>query len=412
MKKRIFSGAQPTGHLHIGNYLGALKNWVALQDEYEAFYCIVNLHAITLPQNPAELRQKTLDLARIYLAAGVDPEKSTIFIQSDVPEHAELTWILSCISRMGELERMTQFKDKTKIKEFDNESLSQFFSSQEFQQYGEENEVVRHFVKEIQAGKITASNLRGHLEIFIRLRSFFETQESEQENYSPPMMRTFLELLIQVLSSLERERAGVGLFTYPLLMASDILLYQTDLVPVGQDQKQHLELCRDLAERFNRDFGETFKIPEPYIPKMGASIKSLQDPSKKMSKSDENANGSIFLLDDADTITKKIKRAVTDSGTDITFDETRPAITNLLTIYQLITDKSQDECVAHFAGKGYGDFKGELAEATVEFLKPFQERIKQFGDEKLKSILSTGAEKAKAVASETLKTVYQRTGLK
>ena len=324
MKKRIFSGAQPTGQLHIGNYLGALKNWVALQDEYEAFYCIVNLHAITLPQDPATLRQATLDLARIYLAAGVDPEKSTIFIQSDVPEHAELTWILSCIARMGELERMTQFKDKTKG---------------------------------------------------------------------------------------NQERAGIGLFTYPILMAADILLYQTDLVPVGQDQKQHLELTRDLAERFNRDYGETFKIPEPYIPKAGASIKSLQDPSKKMSKSDENPNASIFLLDDADTIVKKIRRAVTDSGTEITFDETRPAITNLLTIYQLITDKTQEECVAHFAGKGYGDFKNELAEVTVEFLKPFQERIKQFDDETLKSILNNGAERARGIAAKTLSDVYAKTGI-
>ncbi|MCC6329952.1 MAG: tryptophan--tRNA ligase [Acidobacteria bacterium] len=325
MKKRIFSGAQPTGSLHIGNYLGALKNWVALQDEYEAFYCIVNLHAITLPQDPKTLRQKTLDLARIYLAAGVDPEKSTIFIQSDVPEHAELTWVLSCITRMGELERMTQFKDK-----------------------GKEN----------------------------------------------------------------TERAGVGLFTYPVLMAADILLYQTDLVPVGQDQKQHLELTRDLAERFNRDFGETFKIPEPYIPKAGASIKSLQDPSKKMSKSDDNPNGSIFLLDDADAITKKIKRAVTDSGTDITFDESRPAITNLLTIYQLLTGKSREDCVEHFAGKGYGHFKAELAEAAVEFLRPFQERVNEYDDASLNTILKNGAEKASAVAAFTLDQVYKRTGIK
>ncbi len=325
MKKRIFSGAQPTGSLHIGNYLGALKNWVDLQDEYEAFYCIVNLHAITLPQDPKTLRQKTLDLARIYLAAGVDPQKSTIFIQSDVPEHAELTWVLSCQARMGELERMTQFKDK---------------------------------------GKGNA------------------------------------------------ERAGVGLFTYPILMAADILLYQTDLVPVGQDQKQHLELSRDLAERFNRDFGETFRIPEPFIPKAGASIKSLQDPAKKMSKSDENLNGSIFLLDDADTITKKIKRAVTDSGTEITFDETRPAITNLLTIYQLLTGKSADECVAHFEGKGYGHFKTELAEATVEFLRPFQERVNQFDDAALETILNASAERARSIASSTLAEVYSRTGIR
>ncbi len=325
MKKRIFSGAQPTGQLHIGNYLGALKNWVALQDEYEAFYCIVNLHAITLPQDPAMLRKATLDLARIYLAAGVDPEKATIFIQSDVPEHAELTWVLSCIARMGELERMTQFKDKGKG---------------------------------------------------------------------------------------NTERAGVGLFTYPILMASDILLYQTDLVPVGQDQKQHLELCRDLAERFNRDFGETFKVPEPYIPKAGASIKSILDPSKKMSKSDENPNGSIFLLDDADTITKKIKRAVTDSGTEINFDPERPAIANLLTIYHLLTGKSAEECIANFEGKGYGLFKGELAEATIEFLRPFQERVNNYTNQDLAAILRKGAEKARTIAAATLADVYQKTGIK
>jgi tryptophanyl-tRNA synthetase len=325
MKKRIFSGAQPTGDLHIGNYLGALKNWVALQDDYESFYCIVNLHAITLPQDPHGLRQKTLDLARIYLAAGVNPDSATIFIQSDVPEHAELTWVLSCNARMGELERMTQFKDK---------------------------------------GKGNA------------------------------------------------ERAGVGLFTYPILMAADILLYQTDLVPVGQDQKQHLELSRDLAIRFNRDFGETFKVPEPFIPEAGASIKSLQDPQKKMSKSDENVKGSIFLMDSAETITKKIKSAVTDSGTDITFDESRPAINNLLTIYQLVTGKSGDECVAHFEGKGYGQFKGELAEATVEYLRPFQDRVKHYSDEDLAVILKNGADKARAIASATLADVYHKTGIK
>ncbi|MDI1243237.1 MAG: tryptophan--tRNA ligase [bacterium] len=324
MKKRIFSGAQPTGQLHIGNYLGALKNWVALQDEYEAFYCIVNLHAITLPQDPAGLRKATLDLARIYLAAGVDPSRSTIFIQSDVPEHAELTWVLSCIARMGELERMTQFKDK---------------------------------------GKGNA------------------------------------------------ERAGVGLFTYPVLMAADILLYQTDLVPVGQDQKQHLELCRDIAERFNRDYGETFKLPDPYIPPVGASIKSLQDPEKKMSKSDENPNGSILLLDDADTVTKKIKRAVTDSGTTIDFDETRPAISNLLSIYQILTEKTRHECVEHFQGKGYGHFKTELAETVVEFLRPFQERVREFDDETIKSILQPGGERAREIAADTLGDVYVALGI-
>ena len=324
MKKRIFSGAQPTGELHIGNYLGALKNWVALQHEYESFFCIVNLHAITLPQNPEVLKKKTLDLARIYLASGIDPQVSTVFIQADVAEHAELAWVLSCVSRMGELERMTQFKDKGKG---------------------------------------------------------------------------------------NTERAGVGLFTYPVLMAADILLYQTDLVPVGKDQKQHLELSRDLAERFNRDYGDAFVIPEPFIPPVGASIQSLQDPQKKMSKSDENLNGSIFLLDDADTVTKKIKRAVTDSGTDIKFDESRPAINNLLTIYHLVTDKSVAECEANFDGKGYGQFKTELAEAVVEFLRPFQARVADYADAELEKILKDGAEKARAIARETLRDVYEKMGI-
>lgn len=324
MKKRIFSGAQPTGNLHLGNYLGALKNWVALQDEYESFFCIVNLHAVTLPQNPEILKQKTLDLARIYLASGIDPDKSTIFIQSDVSEHAELAWILSCTTRMGELERMTQFKDK---------------------------------------GKGNA------------------------------------------------ERAGVGLFTYPVLMAADILLYQTHLVPVGQDQKQHLELSRDLAERFNRDFGDTFVVPEPFIAPLGAKIQSLADPAKKMSKSDDNANGAIFLMDDADTILKKFKKAVTDSGTEITFDEARPAINNMLTIYRLMTGKTAAECEENFAGKGYGHFKSETAEAVVEFLKPFQERVKNYSDSDLTEILKVGADKAKTIARETLSDVYAKMGV-
>lgn len=367
MKKRIFSGAQPTGELHIGNYLGALKNWVALQDEYESFYCIVNLHAITLPQDPATLRQKTLDLARIYLAAGIDPEKATIFIQSDVSEHAELTWILSCISRMGELERMTQFKDKA--------------------QKGAQLWEVNSLLDEINSCYPQLPNAQ----VWEKIRNVANN--------------------VATAGSYQRA-AGVGLFTYPVLMAADILLYQTHLVPIGQDQKQHLELTRDLAERFNRDFGETFIVPEAFIPPVGAKIQSLQDPAKKMSKSDENPAGSIFLLDDADTITKKIKRAVTDSGTDINFDESRPAIKNLLTIYHLLTGKTNDECVDHFAGKGYGQFKGELAEVVIEFLRPFQERVKQFDDDTLASILRAGADKARDVASATLHDVYTKTGIK
>src|SRR5688572_9729289 len=324
MKKRIFSGAQPTGSLHIGNYLGALKNWVALQDEYEAFYCIVNLHAITLPQDPKTLRQKTLDLARIYLAAGIDPERSTIFIQSDAPEHAELTWVLSCISRMGELERMTQFKDK---------------------------------------GKGNA------------------------------------------------ERAGVGMFDYPVLMAADILLYQTDLVPVGEDQKQHLELTRDLAVRFNRDYGETFRLPEPYIPKVGARIMSLADPANKMSKSDDDAGGCVRLLDDADSIQRKFKRAVTDSGTEIRFDPSRPAITNLLTILQLLTGESPEQIEARFADKGYAQLKQELADVTIEVLRPLQERVRAIQDDELTAILDKSAGKARRIASTTWDDVKEKMGL-
>jgi tryptophanyl-tRNA synthetase len=325
MPKRIFSGAQPTGNVHLGNYLGALRNWVALQHEYESFFCIVNLHALTVPQNPKQLAEKTRDLARIYLAVGIDPQVSTVFVQSDVKEHAELTWVLNCVARMSELERMTQYKDKAR---------------------------------------------------------------KQQENIS------------------------IGLFDYPVLMASDILLYQTDLVPVGDDQRQHLELTRDLAIRFNRDYGETFKVPDAYIPKVGARIMSLSDPSKKMSKSDDDPNGCVLLMDEADAIVKKFKRAVTDSGTVIRFDESRPAINNLLEIYHLITAKPTQEVEEHFAGKGYAQLKGDLAEATVEFLKPIQQRVKEISDEQLDAILAKGSEKAQQIASVTLAEVFERTGLK
>ena len=374
MKKRIFSGAQPTGNLHIGNYLGALKNWVALQNEFESFFCIVNLHAITLPQNPQILRQKTLDLARIYLASGVDPQVSTVFVQSDVSEHAELSWILNCIARMGELSRMTQFKEKSQKGEVYDNSFS----------------LMRNTTTHFAGIPITQA-----------------TEQHVKTHSGGKKIITGT----QKINKIENERVGAGLFTYPVLMASDILLYQTDLVPIGQDQKQHLELTRDVAERFNRDFGETFVIPEPFIPPVGAKIQSLAEPVKKMSKSDENLNGSIFLLDDADTIIKKIKRAVTDSGTDIKFDESRPAINNLLTIYQLLTGKTAEECEADFDGKGYGHFKTALAETVVEFLKPFQERVKEFDDSELEKTLKIGAEKAKAIARETLKDVYAKMGI-
>ncbi len=322
--KRIFSGAQPTDSIHIGNYLGALRNWVDLQHEYESFFCIVNLHAVTVPQDPKKLAAKTRELARIYLAAGIDPKVSTIFVQSDVPEHAELSWLLNCVTRISELERMTQFKDKARK---------------------------------------------------------------------------------------QRENVVAGLLNYPVLMAADILLYQTDLVPVGVDQKQHLELTRDLAIRFNRDYGETFRIPEPFIPKVGAKIMALDDPTKKMSKSDENVNSRITLLDDADTIRRKFKRAVTDSGADVRFDETRPAITNLLSIYQLLTGKSAQQTEDHFANKGYAQLKSELADVTIEFLTPFQERVRGFSDGELAGILEEGRERAHSIARATVLEVKGRMGL-
>ena len=326
MAKRIFSGAQPTGNVHLGNYLGALRNWVRLQHEYESFFCIVNLHAITVPQDPKLLAGKTRELARIYLAVGIDPNVSTVFVQSDVPEHAELTWVLNCVARMGELERMTQFKDKAR--------------------------------------------------------------KQQEENVS------------------------VGLFDYPVLMASDILLYQTDLVPVGDDQKQHLELTRDIAIRFNRDYGQTFKVPDPYIPKVGARIMSLSDPSKKMSKSDDDPNGCVMLMDDAETIQRKFKRAVTDSGTEIRFNPDRPAITNLLEIFHLITGQSTEKVEERFAGKGYAQLKGELADVTVEFLRPIQQSLREISDERLDEILTFGRDKARNIAKATLNEVFERTGLR
>ena len=324
-QKRIFSGAQPTGNVHLGNYLGALRNWVALQKEYESFFCIVNLHAITVAQDPKALAEKTRELARIYLAVGIDPEVSTVFVQSDVAHHPELAWLLNCVTRMSELERMTQFKDKAR---------------------------------------------------------------KQQEN------------------------VGVGYFDYPVLMAADILLYQTDLVPVGEDQKQHLELTRDIAIRFNRDYGETFRVPDAFIPKVGARIMSLADPTKKMSKSDEESEaGCVMLLDDSDAVRRKFKRAVTDSGAEIRFDPTRPAIKNLLTIYQLLTQNSPEEIEGHFAGKGYAQLKAELADVTIEFLQPFQERVRGIDNDKLDVILKAGAARAQSIAGLTLAQAKRKMGL-
>ena len=308
-KKTVFSGVQPSGALTIGNYLGAIKNWVELQDEYDCNYCIVDLHAITVPQVPKDLRKNTLDVLALYLACGIDPEKSTIFIQSHVRAHAELTWVLNSISYMGQLNRMTQYKEKSRRAE---------------------------------------------------------------------------------------ENLNAALFTYPVLMASDILLYDTDLVPVGDDQKQHLELARDLAERFNNRYSPTFTVPEPLIREEGARIMSLQDPEAKMSKSDSDVNGYLLLLDDEATIRRKIKRAVTDSIGIVRYSDEQPGLKNLLTIYSIFSNEAIEDIVKRYEGEGYGKFKGDLAEVVVKALRPIREKYEEIRSDReyLEKVYREGAEKA------------------
>ncbi|ETT87818.1 tryptophan--tRNA ligase [Viridibacillus sp. FSL R5-0477] len=323
--KRIFSGVQPTGVITLGNYIGAFRQFTTMQDEYDCIFCIVDQHAITMPQDSKELRNSIRTLAATYLATGIDPEKSTLFIQSEVPAHAQAGWMLQCISYIGELERMTQFKDK----------------------------------------------------------------------------------------STGKEAVSAGLLTYPPLMAGDILLYNTDIVPVGDDQKQHLELTRDLAERFNKRYGKVFTIPTIQLPKSGARIKSLQEPTKKMSKSDENKKATIRLLDTPKEIEKKIKSAVTDSEGVVTFNtESKPGVSNLLTIEASLTNESIDNLVAKYAGLGYGAFKAGVAESVINHLAPIQERFNELIDSpKLDDILDTGAEKANAIASATIKKMEDAMGL-
>ncbi|MGL2376926.1 tryptophan--tRNA ligase [Helicobacter pylori] len=323
-KKRVFSGIQPTGQIHLGNYLGAIKHWVELQDEYENLFCIVNSHAITLPIEPIFLKSQTYELVKLLLACGISPKRSGLFIQSEVDEHPALAWLLDCQVSMGEMQRMTQFKDK----------------------------------------------------------------------------------------SLKNPKSvNVGLFNYPILMASDILLYQSDLVPVGEDQKQHLELTRNVAEKFNRDFGNCFKVPEPLIAKVGARVMGLDDPKVKMSKSHKGANHAIFLLDEPDVIVKKIKKAATDSMGVIAFDETREGIFNLLNIYMLLSDENPEKIEERFKNKGYGDFKKELAEVVIQSLKPIQERYQEISDDEVKAVLNCGAEKARPLARATYQKAKELMGL-
>ena len=316
---------QATGNLTLGNYLGALKNWVALSDEYECFYSVVDMHSITIRQDPAVLRKRARALLTLYIAAGLDPEKNCIYYQSHVSGHAELAWILDCFTYMGELNRMTQFKDKA----------------------------AKH-----------ADNI------------------------------------------------NAGLFTYPVLMAADILLYQADVVPVGIDQMQHLELTRNIAQRFNGIYGDVFTVPEAYIGKVGAKIMSLQDPSKKMSKSDENPNGSIYLMDDPDTIMRKFKRAVTDSEGQILYRDEQPGIKNLINIYCACTGKTPDEVVREFDGRGYAEFKPAVGEAVVSVLKPLQDRVAELSKDKayIDSVIKNNAEKAQYVSNKTLRKVQKKVG--
>ena len=325
-KKIIFSGIQPSGNLTLGNYLGALKNWVKLQNEYDCFFCVVDLHAITVKQIPADLRKRTLEVLAIYIACGIDPDKNTLFIQSHVPAHSEASWLLTCNTYMGELSRMTQFKDKAK-------------------KHG--------------------------------------------------------------------DSIPAGLFAYPVLMAADILLYNTDLVPVGIDQKQHLELARDLGARFNNAYSPTFKIPEPYIPPVGAKVMSLQDPTKKMSKSDDNPNSYILIMDPPEVIRKKISRAVTDSIGVVNYTDEQPGVKNLLDILISIKGYTKDEVVDLYKDKGYADLKKDVADAIIDELAPIQKKVNILLKDKkaLEEIYKLGAEKANYAAIKNLRKMQKKIGL-
>ncbi len=324
-KKLIFSGIQPTGTFTLGNYIGAIRNWGPLQEEYNCIYSIVDLHAITVKQDPVKLRQNTLQAYALLLACGIDPEKSIAFIQSHAKTHAELSWVLSCSTQFGELSRMTQFKDK---------------------------------------------------------------------------------------SQKHADDVNAGLFTYPVLMAADILAYNADLVPIGADQKQHLELARNIAQRFNNKYGEFFTVPEPYIPKVGARVMSLQEPTKKMSKSDENVNATILILDDKDTIIRKFKRAVTDSDAQVRYAEGKDGINNLMTIYSAITGKGYQEIEKEFDGKGYGDFKLAVGEAVADNLQPVRDEFARLMQDKdyLKKCYTEGAQKALSISQKVVSKVYRKVG--
>jgi tryptophanyl-tRNA synthetase len=371
MAKRLFSGIQPSGNLHLGNYLGAIKQWVEMQNDHEAIFCIVDLHAITVPQDPAELRRKTLEIAKIYLASGIDPEKSTLFIQSHISGHTQLAWILNTLAKNGDLTKMTQFKDKSGV---DMEDILEYLTEEEVKRIAKDSDAsdpVKTIISQIVTVTKTA---------FSNFKEKFNS-------------------------------VSVGLYDYPVLMAADILLYDTHVVPVGDDQLQHIELTRTLARRFNEKFGETFVVPEGRVTKEGARIMGLDDPSKKMSKSASSEYNYIALTDDADTVRRKIKKAVTDSGSEIVYSDEKPALKNLINIYTLLSGKTSQEIEALYVGRGYGDFKTDLAEVIANFLTPFQERLAKISDEEVLATLKAGAEKVKPLARAKMKQVYDAVGL-
>ena len=374
--QRIFSGVQPSGNLHIGNYLGAIKNWVELQEKFEAIFCVVDLHAITVPQNPEELKKKTIEAAKIYLAAGIDPEKSTIFIQSHISEHAELAWILNTITKNRELENMTQFKSKSK--------------SNAYRRVYEKNKekIEKYIINEFIDKKRKELDRKESIEL---VKNIFVNENILKKE----------KMLDEVQS---------GLFNYPVLMAADILLYDTNIVPVGEDQLQHIELARTLARRFNKRFGKTFTVPEPFIQKETMRIMGLDDPAKKMSKSAASEYNYISLTDNEETVRRKIKKAVTDSGSEIKYADDKPALKNLINIYASLSGKTFQEIEKMYQGKGYADFKSGLAEVVIKFLKPFQKKTSALSDEQVLDALQKGAEKIRPLAQEKMKEVKKKMG--
>lgn len=392
--KTIFSGIQPSGTLHIGNYLGAITQWVEMQDKYNCIFCVVDYHAITVPQNPKILRENIIQTAKIYLASGIDPAKSVIFQQSDITAHTELAWILNTITNNGDLAKMTQFKDKAKV-DLDEYEVALLHLVEKDILYGEEaihREITR--LKLIKDKDEFIAKLRGVIKLarktaFEAAHHFFK-EHKERFN-----------------------KVGVGIFDYPVLMAADILLYDTDAVPVGEDQAQHVELARNLARRFNRRFGETFKIPELIIREEGARIMGLDDPLKKMSKSAKSEYNYIALTDKPETAAKKIMKAVTDSGSEIIHDKTgKPAISNLMSIYSILWNMSLDEIEKKYRGKGYGEFKKDLAEIAASFLKDFQDKYRKISDTAVKDLLKRGALKIGPIAEKKMQTVKERVGIK